>query len=68
MGVTSQWIEVESKTGTWKLRAEVIGFKSISGDHSGENLGCYFIGLCEHVGIIQPKLLKVSHLTLIKIS
>jgi hypothetical protein len=37
LGVTAHWIEIGE--GKWKVRAEVIGFQSILGDHSGENLG-----------------------------
>ena len=37
LGVTAHWIEIEADK--WKLQAEVIGFQSLSGDHSGENLG-----------------------------
>jgi hypothetical protein len=49
--VTAHWIEV--KDDKWKLRAEVIAFKGLSGEHSGENLGRYFVGICERVGIID---------------
>ena len=49
LGMTAHWIEV--KGGTWTLRSEVIGFKPISGNHSGWNLGRYIVGLCERVGI-----------------
>ena len=41
LGVTVHWIEI--KAGKWKMRAEVISFRSISGDHSGQNLGRYFV-------------------------
>ena len=36
------WIGVKEKK--WWLRAEVIGFKALSGTHSGENLGRYAVG------------------------
>ena len=33
LGTMAHWIEVKGQT--WKLRSEVVGFKPISGDHSG---------------------------------
>ncbi|GLB40087.1 hypothetical protein LshimejAT787_0705970 [Lyophyllum shimeji] len=64
MGMTGHWIDVDQRTGAWTLRSEVLGFKTLSGAHSGENLGRYFIGLCERVGIIQPNLSKLFTITL----
>jgi hypothetical protein len=58
LGVTAHWIEV--KNGKWKLRAEVIGFRGISGEHSGANLGRYFLGVCERVGIVNAQRSKVT--------
>jgi len=55
--VTGHWIDV--KDGKWELRSEVIGFRSISGEHSGANLGRHFIGICERVGIIDVQTSKV---------
>ena len=55
--MTAHWIEVTN--GEWKLRAEVVGFQPISGEHSGENLGKYFVGLCDRVGITGDKHSKV---------
>ena len=57
LGVTAHWIEI--KAGKWKMRAEVIGFRLISGDHSGENLGRYFVGVCDHIGIMGKDQSKV---------
>jgi hypothetical protein len=57
--MTAHWIEV--KEGTWKLRSEVVGFKPISGDHSGWNLGRYIVGLCERVGICTQDVSKVTY-------
>jgi hypothetical protein len=45
LGVTAHWVDV--KNGKWKLRAEVVGFRVILGEHSGANLGQYFLGMCE---------------------
>lgn len=57
LGVTAHWIEV--KDGKWKMRAAVIGFKALSGAHTGENLGRYTVGLLERVGIMEKKGSKV---------
>jgi hypothetical protein len=55
LGMTAHWIDV--KGGMWTLRSE--GFKPISGDHSGWNLGHYIVGLCERVGICNQDGSKV---------
>ena len=52
-GMTGHWIEVKDRK--WKLRAAVIGFKALSGEHSGENLSRYVVGLLDHVGIMDKK-------------
>jgi hypothetical protein len=57
--MTAHWIDV--KDGQWALRSEMVGFKALSGEHSGENLGRYFVGLCERVGIIAQKRSKVKN-------
>ena len=62
LGVTAHWIGIEA--GKWKVRAEVIGFQSISGDHSGENLGRYVVGVFDQVGIIGKNHSKVHERTL----
>jgi hypothetical protein len=49
LGVTAHWIEVKSKS--WVMRSEVIGLRSVSGDHGGENLGRYFVGVCDRIGL-----------------
>ena len=54
---TAHWIDV--KEGKWKLRSEVVGFKLVSGDHSGWNLGRYIVGLCERVGICTQDLSRL---------
>jgi hypothetical protein len=58
LGMTAHWIEVND--GKWKMRSEVIGFKAISGAHSGENLGRYAVGLLDRVGIMSKNTSKVS--------
>lgn len=59
LGMTAHWIEVKGKE--WKMRSEVIGFKSLSGAHTGENLGRYAVGLLDRVGIMDEKRSKVRH-------
>jgi hypothetical protein len=58
LGMTAHWVEV--KDGKWNLRSEVVGFQPVSGDHSGWNLGRYFVGLCDRVGIFGKDESKVS--------
>ena len=57
-GMTVHWVEVRG--WKWQLRSEVVGFQAISGSHSRLNLGQYFIGLCDHVGITMPEKSKVT--------
>jgi hypothetical protein len=45
------------------MKAVVIGFKALSGGHSGENLGRYSVGLLDRVGIMDKKNSKVCHLS-----
>jgi hypothetical protein len=57
LGVTAHWIEVTD--GKWKMRSAVIGFKALSGAHTGENLGRYTVGLLDRVGIMDKEMSKV---------
>jgi hypothetical protein len=57
LGMTAHWIDV--KEGMWKMCAEVVGFQGILGGHNGDNLGRYFMGLCDHVGICNEMGSKV---------
>jgi hypothetical protein len=43
------------------MRSEVIGFKALSGAHTGKNLGRYAIGLLDRVGIMNEERSKVRH-------
>jgi hypothetical protein len=58
LGMTAHWIDVD-KNGKWSLRAEVVGFRLIKGTHAGSNLGRYFVGLCDRVGITSRSQSKV---------
>lgn len=57
MGLTAHWIDV--KDGKWTLRGEVVAFRALSGAHTGKNLGRYFVGLCDRVGIMSKTSSKV---------
>ena len=65
LGMTAHWIEVKGadykkkEWGTWKLCSEVIAFQGISGNHLGENIGQYVLGLARRIGIIN-KLMNIS--------
>lgn len=62
LGVTAHWIQV--KKDKWEMHPEVIGFRVISGDHSGKNLGRYFVGVCDRIGIINMERSKLLTATL----
>ena len=67
--MTAHWIEVEEHTemleGTqvaryrWSLWLAVVGFRTISGTHSGKNLGQYMVGVMDRVGIMGQNFSKV---------
>ena len=59
MGITAHWIECHTTTGLWSLCSKIIAFRGIAGTHTGENLGWYFVKLCEHAGIITQHHMKV---------
>ncbi|KAF8223754.1 hypothetical protein L208DRAFT_1062870, partial [Tricholoma matsutake] len=44
--------------------SEVVGFQPISGEHSGGDLGRYFIGLCDRMGIMSQNESKLQMVTL----
>ena len=67
LGMTAHWIDIEEeqlKSGQtvqhWMLRGVVIGFRCIAGGHNGENMGRYFMGITDRVGITGRTFLKVS--------
>ena len=64
LGVTGHWIEVKKETRkeTWEMRSEVIGFRTVSGDHGGKNLGRYFVGVSDRIGFTSTVNSKVSFL------
>jgi len=55
--------QIDVKDAKWKMWSEVVGFKGVLGDHGGDNLGQYFMGLCDHMGIHNQNESKVSHST-----
>lgn len=62
LGVTAHWIDVKGREGgeMWEMCSEVISFQSVSRDHSGKNLGQYFVGVCDQIGIMNTKKSKVQ--------
>jgi hypothetical protein len=57
LGITGHWIDVTEQQ--WALKSEVLAFRAVSGQHSGENLGRYFFRLCERAGIFTSTSNKV---------
>ncbi|KAH9030220.1 hypothetical protein EDB85DRAFT_2146864 [Lactarius pseudohatsudake] len=55
---------INAANGTWTLQGKVVGFHLIHGTHTGNNLGCYFIGLCDRVGIMSHSYSKLYTVTL----
>ncbi|KAG2109805.1 hypothetical protein BD769DRAFT_1392424 [Suillus cothurnatus] len=62
-GLTAHWIHTDPESGKWTLHFQVIAFKGISGTHTGDNLGCYFVSLCEWAGIIAGQFSKLFCVT-----
>jgi len=62
LDVTAHWIDMKGREGEemWEMHSEVISFQSVSGDHSGKNLGQYFVGVCDRIGIMNTKRSKVQ--------
>ena len=62
LDVTAHWIDMKGREGEemWEMHSEVISFQSVSGDHSGKNLGQYFVGVCDWIGIMNTKRSKVQ--------
>ena len=59
LGITTHWINIDSTSSKWTLQTKVIAFQGISGLHTGDNIGHYFMGLCEQVGLISMGASKV---------
>ena len=53
-GITAQWIDVKDLR-PWTLRAEVVGFHKVLGDHSGSNLGRQLLKVTDCAGITSKK-------------
>lgn len=60
LGITAHWIHINSVSSKWTLQTKVIAFRGIVGAHSGDNIGCYFVGLCEWVGLVSAGSSKVQ--------
>lgn len=64
-GLTAHWIQVD-QSKKWNIKSHVIAFQAISGAHTGDNIGRYFMGLCDRVGVIswaQSKVRTESNLS-----
>ena len=59
LGMTVHWVNIKDKV--WELRAEVMVFWGILGNHLGDNLGCYFVALAERMGIVNKDKSKVCN-------
>jgi len=59
MGITAHWIQCKSPK-SWSLCHAVVTFKGIVGEHTGENLACYFVALCKRAGILDSGNPKAS--------
>lgn len=55
LGITAHWINADTVSSKWTLRTSVIAFRGILGSHSGDNIGRYFVGLCERSGLISVR-------------
>jgi hypothetical protein len=60
VGTTAHWIRV-AKGGGWSLEGCVIALWGLLGNHSGKNVGCYIVGLCDHIGLIGDTRSKVRN-------
>ena len=67
LGMTAHWIDVETQEvedgmtkEVWTLQSAMIGFHGISGGHDGGNMGRYFMGVTDRVGITGKNHSKVT--------
>ena len=67
LGMTVHWVEVKKETSKsgqtmqeWMLWMSVIGFRNIAGGHDRENLGRYFMGITDCIGITGKNSSKAS--------
>ena len=61
LGMTEHWIDMKDKGGKekWTLCGGVLACRALSGDHSGENVGRYLMGLYDCMGITSKTHFKV---------
>ena len=70
LSMTAHWVKVEKQIKTvegnkvvryhWSLQSAIVGFRTISGTHSGENLEQYMVGVMDQVAIMGQNFSKVS--------
>ena len=61
IGSTAHWIKILDTE--WQLRAEVIAFCGLTGEHTGKNLARHLLGIFERAGIYLEETSKVcTHL------
>jgi len=51
LGITGHYIDPTSNGSAWELEEDIIGFKELSGSHSGINLAEYVVGVLTELGI-----------------
>lgn len=62
-GMILQWIAIDEETGKWTFRDEVGACHKVLGDHSGANLGRYFLMFLDRAGVTSKTHSKVSCLS-----
>ena len=63
LGLMAHWINVKllgKHNEQWTLKSAIVGFHTIMGGHDSNNLGCYMVGILDHVGIMTHNTSKVS--------
>jgi hypothetical protein len=59
MGVMGHWIDIDKNDGKWKLCTEVLAFRSISGQHTGQNLAQHMVAILKRAQVVTKSSLKV---------
>lgn len=49
IGLTGHWVQVDRED--WRIRSEVLGLRIVMGNHGGENLGRFMLGMLDRVGV-----------------
>jgi len=51
LGITGHCVDPSKEGSAWELEDCILGFKEISGSHSGSNLAEYVVGVLVELGI-----------------